>query len=143
MNRKQRLNMLKTKYESYLNSKSDNGSICIKVRLPEEDNINLRPQSIINSMGETKVLEGTLKSIVIKETVGVIREITKEKGFLGVVKFNKQVKLITSTDLEDILKEIPFSPNVEIENSNLEKSIYISLINVLVWIEVELVSDIK
>jgi len=137
--------MLNNKYTKYLNSKSNSGNICIKIRLSDENSINRRPQSIINKLGNNKILEGTLKNTVIVETTGVIRETVKEKGFLGIIKLENagdNVKVLTYTDIEEILKEVPFSPNFEIENSNLEKSTYISLINVLTWIEVELLSEI-
>jgi hypothetical protein len=50
-------------------------------------------------------------------------------------------RILSSKDIQDLLKEVTVSPNPKIENADVKTAARRNLVCVLSWLEVELVSD--
>ena len=152
MNRKQRLNRLKSKLSNSLLKSTTSGTVesIIKITLSKStsntvESIN-RPKSIINNIFNLKNrdLKGNLQLTKIENKTHDLRSTLEDKDLLGIIVIsnnNQSNVFLSATDLKDIFKDIKQSPNASLESKDLNITRRYSLICLLSWIEVELVSD--
>ena len=141
MNRKQRLTRLNSRQSNTLFKPTHR--ITIELHGKGKDKKINRPKSSLNKSHQDLNLHGSLDLKHVENTVSILRNLNTET--LAVIVPNdartKDKTILSSTDVKNFLKHVPVSPNPKIEQSNVKNAARRSLLTVLAWIEVELVSD--
>lgn len=141
MNRKQRLTRLNSRQSTSLFKPKQRITIELQSK-SKEKKIN-RPKSSLNKTHQDLNLHGSLDLKHIDNNVSVLRNLNNDT--LAVILPNEGIAghktILSSTDVKDLLKHVPGSPNPKIEKSDVKTAARRSLLTVLAWIEVELVSD--
>jgi len=141
MNRKQRLTWLTSRQnKSLFNPKH---RITVELQNNDKRKKIYRPKSSLNKVHQNLNLHGSLDLKHVDNTASVLRNL--DKNTLAVIRVNdvkpETGRILSSKDIQDLLKEVTVSPNPKIENADVKTAARRNLVCVLSWLEVELVSD--
>lgn len=110
---------------------------------PISDNLNRSKNVLQRFLNNNRSIEGSVYLSGFKDitSYNLRHIINKQPSTLGFIFNRDKTSFISVTDVKELLREIPSSNNIEIENSLIHKALFLNLLCVLSWIEVELVSD--
>lgn len=143
MNRKQRLTRLNSRQDKSLFTPKHR--ITVELQTNTKDKKINRPKSSLNKAHKELNLHGSLDLKHVDNKVSVLRNLNNDT--LAVILLNETrespKRVLSSTDIKDLLKHVTQSPNPSIEGADVKTAARRNLICVLSWIEIELVSDTK